>query len=113
MKTRFEARFKVVEDEHSLLAQLAQLNKEITESMWDFVERFDKILYKIPANQKPSDGNLKCFFINSMPSEIGFLIRRQRVTDLNVAKTLAVELEDDLITAGKWKREVQIPSAQP
>lgn len=47
-----------------------------------------------------------------MPSEIGFLIRRQRVADLNVAKTLAVELEDDLITS-KWKREVQNPSAQP
>lgn len=48
-----------------------------------------------------------------MPSEIGFLIRRQRVADLNATKTLAVELEDDLITTGKWKREVQSPIAQP
>lgn len=96
----------MAEDEHSLLAQLAQLKKEIPKSMWDFVARFDKILHKIPANQKPSDDNLKCFFINSMPSEIGFLIHRQIVTYLNAAKTLAVELEDDLITMGKWKRGV-------
>lgn len=64
LKTRFEARFKVAEDVHSLLAQLAQLKKEIPESMRDFVAKFDKI----PANKKPSDDNLKCFFINSMPS---------------------------------------------
>lgn len=53
------------------------------------------------------------FFINSMPSEISFLIHRQRVADLNAAKTLVVELEDDLIAVGKWKREVQTPNAQP
>lgn len=106
MKTRFKARFKVAEDEHSLLAQLSQLKKELPESMRDFVARFDEILYKIPVNQKPSDDNLKYFFINSMPSKISFLICRQRVVDLNAAKTLAVELEDELITVGKWKREV-------
>lgn len=110
---RFEAIFKVAEDEHSLLAQLTQLKKEIPESMRDFIAKFDKILHKIPANQNPSDDNLKCFFISSMPFEIGFLIPRQRVVDLNAAKTLAVELEDDLIITGKWKREVQTPNAQP
>lgn len=103
MKTRFEARFKVAKDEHSLLAQLSQLKKELPESMRDFIARFDKILHKILVNQKPSDDNLKCFFINSMPSEISFLIRRQRVADLNATKTLVVELEDYLITEGKWK----------
>lgn len=81
--------------------------------MRDFVARFDKILQKILVNQNPLDDNLKCFFINFMPSEIGSLIRRQRVADLNVVKTLAVELEDDLIIVGKWKREVRTPSAQP
>lgn len=48
-----------------------------------------------------------------MPSKIGFLICRQRVATLSDVKTLVVELEDELITAGKWKREVQVPNAQP
>lgn len=78
-----------------------------------FVAKFDKIVHKIPVNQKPSDDNLKCFFINSMPSKIGFLIHRQRVATLSDVKTLMVEFEDDLITIGKWKREVQILNAQP
>lgn len=80
--------------------------------MRDFVAKFDKIVHKILVNKKPLDDNLKCFFTNSMPSEIGFLIRKQRIANLGAAKTLAVELEDDLITAGKLKREVQIPNAQ-
>lgn len=104
LKTRFEARFKVAEDKHSHLAQLAHLKKEILESMRDFVAKFDKIVHKIPVNQKPSDDNLKCFFINSMPSKIGFQIHKKRVATLRDVKTLAVELEDDLITTGKWKR---------
>lgn len=107
LKTRFEARFKVAEDDHSLIAQLAQLKKEIPESMRDFVAKFDKIVHKIPANRRPSDDNLKCFFINAMPAEISFFIRRERVQDLAAAKTFVVELEDDLINAGKWKREAQ------
>lgn len=80
--------------------------------MRDFVAKFDKIVHKIPTTQRPSDDNLKFLFINSMPSEIIFLIRRQRVQNLAAAETLAVELEDDLITAGKWKREVQTASLQ-
>lgn len=104
---------KVAEDDHSLLAQLAQLKKEIPESMRDFVARFDKIIHKIPANQKPSDDNLKCFLINSMPSEISFLIHRQRVATLNDVKTLAVELEDDFIIAGKWKMKVKWLMCKP
>lgn len=63
LKTRFEARFKVAEDEHSLLAQLSQFKKEIHESMSDFVARFDKILHKIPVNQNSSEENLKCFLL--------------------------------------------------
>lgn len=75
--------------------------------------KFDKIVHKIHANQKPSDDNLKCFFINYMPSEINFLIHRQRVATLNDVKTLIVKLKDDLITTGKWKREVQVANVQP
>lgn len=108
LKTNFEARFKLAEDKHSLLAQLAQLKKEIPETMRDFVAKFDKIVHNILATQRPFDDNLKCFFINSMPSKINFLILRQRVKNLAAAKTLVVELEDDLIAVGKWKREIQI-----
>lgn len=94
------------------MAQLAQLKKEIPKTMRDFVAKFNKTVHKIPVNQRPSGDNLKCFFINSMPSEISFLIHRQRVQNLEAAKTLAIELEDDLITAGKWKREVQTSTKQ-
>lgn len=103
----------MAEDDHSLLAQLAQLKKEIPESMRDFVARFDKIVHKILVNRRPSDDNLKCFFINAMPAEISFFIRRQRVWDLATTKTTAIELEDDLINTGKWRREVQATNSQP
>lgn len=38
MRTTFEDRFKFVDDEHTLILQLTQLEKEVHEPMRDFVE---------------------------------------------------------------------------
>jgi len=112
MKIAFENRFKSAEDEHYLLAQLTQLKKEIHEPMREFVAKFNRIVNKITATKRPSGENQKCFFINAMPPDISFHLRRGAIADLTAAQNLAVGLEDDLIMAGKWKREVQVPNAQ-
>lgn len=39
--------------------------------------------------------------------DISFQVRRAHLANLQAAQTLATELEDDLIAARKWKREIQ------
>ena len=84
MCSTFEDRFKSVEDEHTLLLQLTQPKNEVHEPMRDFIVKFNKIIYEIPTAKRPSEENHKGFFINAMPLEISFHLRRNRVVDVEV-----------------------------
>lgn len=55
----------------------------------------------------------KTIFLNAMPLDIGFHLRRNPVADLTVAQNGEISLEDDLITTGKWRKDVQTPNMQP
>ena len=47
-----------------------------------------------------------------MPQEIAFPLKRSNPQIPVASQTLAIELEDDLIISGKWKKEVQILNSQ-
>lgn len=83
MRTCFEAFFETTKDEHALLAQLTSVKKQPSMSIRDFVVGFNKIANRIPAINRPIMGNLKTFFISSMPLDINFYIRRSRPIDLD------------------------------
>ena len=42
-----------------------------------------------------------------MPADLGYQIRRENVENLQATQILAMEMEDDMIASGKWKREFQ------
>lgn len=111
MKQRFEGRYKSTEDAHVLLLQLAQIKKEPSIPMRDFNEKFNKLIKRIPATSAPIGDNQKTFYISSMPPELGYLLRRANVATLQVTQTLAVEMEDDMIASGKWKKEYHTGSS--
>ena len=74
--------------------------------MRDFVASFNKIVSRIPMAARPTAVNLKTFFISAMPPNINYDLRRACPIDLADAQRRVVEFEDDLISAGKWKREL-------
>ena len=47
------------------------------------------------------------FFISAQPSDVSFQLRRARPPDLAAAQTLAIEVEDDLLSSGKWSPDLQ------
>lgn len=104
MRDKFEECFKPAEDEHALLAQLTQMNKDTHEGMGEFIAKFNKLANIIPINSKPTPENLKCFFINTQLPEVSFFLRQAFPANLVVAQSMATEIEDDLIRAGKIKR---------
>lgn len=75
--------------------------------MKDFNARFNKVIKRILAMSAPKNDNKKNFYIISMPHSLGYQIRRENVVNLQADQTLAIEMEDDMIASGKWKREFQ------
>ena len=47
-----------------------------------------------------------------MPPDIAFPLKRENPPTIAASQALAIELEDDLLISGKWKKEVQIPNSQ-
>lgn len=76
-------------------------------SMRDFVVTFNKITSRIPIDDKPTTRNLKTFFISAMLIDINYDLRRSHPIDLADAQKKVIKFEDDLISAGKWKGELQ------
>lgn len=107
MRMAFETRFKIAKDERVLLTQLMSIKKQPTISMRDFVANFNKINSRIPTTNRHIVGNLKTFFISSMPLDINYDLRRSHPMNLADAQKKVVELKDDLIFAKKWKQELQ------
>ena len=81
--------------------------------MRDFVAKFNKTIHKIPTVKRPSDENHKGFFVNAMSPDISFHLRRNRVTNVEATQWLAIEIEDELLAIGKWKKEMQAAKSQP
>ena len=75
--------------------------------MRDFNAKFNKLLKRIPTASAPTNDNKKTFYISSTPPDLGYQIRRANVANLQAAQTLIVEMEDNMIASGKWKRELQ------
>lgn len=103
----FERRFKTAEDEHFLLSQLTQMKKEIHGPMREFISHFNQMVNRIPVNKRPTGENQMTFFINAQPSDVSFQLRRARPPDLAAAQTLAIEVEDDFLSSGKWSHDLQ------
>ena len=77
-------------------------------SMRDFNANFNKIVNRIPTAAKPTTGNLMTFFISLMPLDINYDLRRACPIDLAYAQNKAIEYEDALISARKWKKELHV-----
>lgn len=80
--------------------------------MHEFMARFNKDLHQIPNASRCNEENQKGFFLNAMPPDFAFPLKRENPTILGAAQTLTIEVEDDLIISSKWKKYVQVPNSQ-
>lgn len=76
-------------------------------SMRDFITKFNKINIRIPTTDRTTPGNMKNFFVSAMPPDINYDLRRAHPIYLADAQKKVIECEDDLISTGKWKKELQ------
>ena len=83
------------------------MKKEIHELVREFVAKFNRLIQRIPAASRPNEENQKIFFVNVVPPDVSFHLIKDAVVNLTTTQRLAIQLEDALITIGKWRREVQ------
>lgn len=105
--TQFENRFKMVENENAFISQLSSINKEVHESMRVFEEKLNKLANRFQNNVRPRESLLTRFFMNTLPPYASFHLKRECLVNLVIIQRVEIEIEDDLVTTGKWKNEVK------
>lgn len=103
LKNKFLKRFKSTIDVGTLLSQFFNIYKNEDELMREFVDQFNRCLKKTPHDDQSSEKNQLSIFVAMLCPKIKFLLKKNKVCDLETAKQEAIRIEDDLILCGIWK----------
>ena len=90
----------LVVDVAKLLLNFFQIKIKELETSWDFVDRFNRSVGKIPLTNQATEKNQLCVFIFAMQIEIKFLLLCLKVQTLQDAQREVIRLEDDMILSG-------------
>jgi hypothetical protein len=76
-----------------------------------FIQRFNKMYNKIPAEVKPSQPTAKVTFVGAFEPDFALLLKERRGDTLNQMQDDIVEIESNMMACGnlklKWKREIE------
>jgi hypothetical protein len=91
-----------LEDIQTLLKELEYAKQTENETVRDFRDRFNRLLYQIPGNHHPEDKYLLYLFTNALLVHLGFLLSKKRPKTLNEAYNMAMRIEVNLsLSKGK------------
>jgi len=89
------------------------LRKKTYESVLDFIQRFNKLYHKIPAEVKPSQLAAKVTFAGPFDSDFSLLWRERRSTTLAGMQDNAIEIEPNMMASRKLKTKVDMGTREP
>jgi len=89
------------------LIEFGSLRKKNSETVMEFIQRFNKLYNKIPAKVKPSQPASKVTFAGAFEPDFSLLLRERRGTTLNRMQDDAVEIESNMMDFGKLKAKVE------
>ena len=73
----------------------------------EFIQRFNKLYNKIPAEVKPSQPAAKVTFAGDFKPDFSLLLRERRGATLTQMQDDAVEIEYNMMASGKLKAKVE------
>jgi ribonuclease HI len=85
------------------LTEFGALKKKGSESVLEFIQRFNKLYNKIPVEVKPSQPAAKVTFAGAFDPDFALLLRERRSVDLPKMQDDAVEIESNMMASGKLK----------
>ena len=85
------------------LIEFNTLKKRHNEGVSEFIKRFNKLYLSLPADMKPHQTAAKVVFVVAFDSEFGFSLRERKLSSLDDAQAVALELEANFASSGKSK----------
>jgi hypothetical protein len=89
------------------LTEFGSLKKKNSETVMEFILRFNKLYNKIPAAVKPSEPSAKVTFAGAFEPDFALLLRERRGDTLIKMQDDAVEIESNMMASGKMKAKVE------
>ena len=89
------------------LTEFGSLKKKNSETVMEFILRFNKLYNKIPTTVKPSEPSAKVTFAGAFEPDFALLLRERRGATLNRMQDDAVEIESNMMASGKLKAKVK------
>jgi ribonuclease HI len=90
------------------LTEFGSLRKKGSETVMEFIQRFNKLYNKIPVEVKPSQPAAKVTFAGAFEPDFALLLRERRGADLTRMQDDAVEIESNMMASGKLKMKIEM-----
>jgi hypothetical protein len=107
LETTFLRQWGERKDHLYYLTEFGALRKKNSESVLEFIQRFNKLYHKIPAEVKPSQPAAKVTFAGAFEPDFALLLRERRSVDLTRMQDDAIEIESNMMASGKLKVKVE------
>jgi hypothetical protein len=113
LETSFLRQWGEKKDHLYYLTEFGALRKKTSETVSEFIQRFNKLYRKIPAEVKPSQPAAKVTFAGAFDSDFALLLRERRATTLAGMQDDAIEIESNMMASGKLKTKVEMGIREP
>jgi hypothetical protein len=90
------------------LTEFGSLKKKSSETVMEFIQRFNKLYNKIPVEVKPSQPAAKVTFAGAFEPDFALLLRERRGADLTRMQDDAMEIESNMMASGKLKTKIEM-----
>ena len=90
------------------LTEFGALRNKNSESILEFMQRFNKLYNKIPIKVKPSQPTIKVTFVGNFDLDFALLLRERRSTDLMKIQYDSLEIESNTMASRKLKEKIDI-----
>jgi hypothetical protein len=89
------------------LIDFGSLKKKNSETIVEFIQRFNKLYNKIPVKVKPSQPVAKVTFVGAFEPNFTLMLRERRGATLTRMQDDAVEIESNIMDLGKLKKKLE------
>jgi hypothetical protein len=90
------------------LTEFVSLKKKTSETVMEFIQRFNKLYNKIMVEVKPSQPVAKVTFAGAFELDFPLLLRERRGATLTQMQDDAIEIESNMMASGKLKTKVEM-----
>jgi hypothetical protein len=85
-----------LEEIQTLLKRLQYAKQAKNETVWNFRNRFEGLLYQLPRDHYPEDKDLMYLFTNALLVHLGFLASKKNPKTLHEAGNMALQIKENI-----------------